>query len=186
MDIEGVRAAISEAANRAGSLKAWAEGAGLSAQYAGDILHGRREPGEKVLTALGMVKVVEYIAAKPPLVAPSLVDCSQPDNVVQCRHELDRAETPSALVTWARKWGRGLLRGCEEHSDETEHEIASANSAAEDAEADAAAAWGEVEEARSDLDDLLDIVRSVVADLTPIQSSHPSIADLIKRLENEI
>lgn len=41
-----------------------AESLGLSAQYLQDIKDGRREPGKKLLTALGMEKVVEYRAVK--------------------------------------------------------------------------------------------------------------------------
>lgn len=33
---------------------------GISSAHLCDILHGRRQPGEKVLTALGLVKVVSY------------------------------------------------------------------------------------------------------------------------------
>ena len=37
-----------------------AESLGLSAQYLQDIKDGRREPGKKLLDALGMVKVIDY------------------------------------------------------------------------------------------------------------------------------
>jgi len=33
---------------------------GISAAYLSDVLSGRREPGQKLLTALGLVRVVQY------------------------------------------------------------------------------------------------------------------------------
>lgn len=43
-----------------GSQKDFAATAGISAQYVSDVLHGRREPGESILDALGLQKVVTY------------------------------------------------------------------------------------------------------------------------------
>ena len=44
----------------AGSQKAFADANGISAQYVTDVLHKRREPGEAVLSALGLRKVITY------------------------------------------------------------------------------------------------------------------------------
>ena len=44
----------------AGSQKQWADDHGISYAYVNDVLLGRREPGEKMLDALGLVKVVTY------------------------------------------------------------------------------------------------------------------------------
>jgi transcriptional regulator with XRE-family HTH domain len=33
---------------------------GVSSQYLSDVLHGRREPGPKILNALGLERVVTY------------------------------------------------------------------------------------------------------------------------------
>jgi hypothetical protein len=43
-----------------GSRKAFAQWAGLSPSYVGDVLRGNREPGQKILDALGLKRVVEY------------------------------------------------------------------------------------------------------------------------------
>jgi hypothetical protein len=39
---------------------AWARAHKISAQYLNDVLHGRREPGPKILQAIGFEKVVTY------------------------------------------------------------------------------------------------------------------------------
>jgi transcriptional regulator with XRE-family HTH domain len=43
-----------------GSQKDFAAVAGISAQYVSDVLHRRREPGEAILSALKLEKVVTY------------------------------------------------------------------------------------------------------------------------------
>lgn len=44
----------------AGQQKLFAELHGISAQYVSDVLHKRREPGEAILAALGLRKVVKF------------------------------------------------------------------------------------------------------------------------------
>lgn len=44
----------------AGGRKAWAEANGISPQYVTDVLKNRREPGESIVSALGMRRVVAY------------------------------------------------------------------------------------------------------------------------------
>jgi transcriptional regulator with XRE-family HTH domain len=39
---------------------AFAEKFGFSAQYLGDVLNGRRDPGDKILNAIGYERVVTY------------------------------------------------------------------------------------------------------------------------------
>ena len=53
-----LRKILREECRKAGSQKAWAEARDISGGYVGDVLHGRREPGEKVLAALGYRRVV--------------------------------------------------------------------------------------------------------------------------------
>lgn len=43
-----------------GSQKAFANANNISAQYVTDVLHERREPGEAILNALGLQKVIVY------------------------------------------------------------------------------------------------------------------------------
>ena len=43
-----------------GSQKAFAEHLGISTAYLNDVLHNRREPGEKILDALGIKRIVTY------------------------------------------------------------------------------------------------------------------------------
>ncbi len=44
----------------AGSQDAAAKQLGISGAYLSDIRHGKREPGAKILTALGLKRVVGY------------------------------------------------------------------------------------------------------------------------------
>lgn len=44
--------------------KALAKRLGISAQYLSDILKGRREPGQKMLDALGLERVITYESKK--------------------------------------------------------------------------------------------------------------------------
>lgn len=48
------------ACKKAGSQKAFAEKHGLSTAYVCDVLNSRREPGQSILDALGLVRVVRY------------------------------------------------------------------------------------------------------------------------------
>lgn len=45
---------------KAEGRKRWAEAHKLSPAYVSDVLNRRREPGKKILTALGVEKVVSY------------------------------------------------------------------------------------------------------------------------------
>lgn len=49
--------------DKAGSQKAYAAAIGVSAQYLSEVLAGTRAPGEKILKALGLRKIVVYIQA---------------------------------------------------------------------------------------------------------------------------
>ncbi|WP_408902516.1 transcriptional regulator [Methylobacterium radiotolerans] len=60
---ETVRAQLAEQCRAAGSQKAWAERAGVSQAYLCDVLKGNREPGESILAAMGLVRVVAYRVA---------------------------------------------------------------------------------------------------------------------------
>lgn len=43
---------------------AWAKSHGVSPAYVSDVIAGRREPGKKILKALGLEKVVTYVPSK--------------------------------------------------------------------------------------------------------------------------
>lgn len=60
MDKQQVIAALEAACRSAGSQSAWAGAHGISAPYVGDVLNGRRDPGEKILAALKIERVVTY------------------------------------------------------------------------------------------------------------------------------
>lgn len=60
MDAELVRSMLKARCAEAGSQKAWAKEAGVSVQYVCDVLHGRREPGDAICSALGLRRVVTY------------------------------------------------------------------------------------------------------------------------------
>lgn len=54
--LDRLRAAI----ELAGSQKRFAEQHGISLQYVNDVLRKRREPGQKILDALGIERFVNY------------------------------------------------------------------------------------------------------------------------------
>ncbi|MBC6716944.1 transcriptional regulator [Aurantimonas sp. DM33-3] len=60
MTAAGVRDLLRQACANAGSQQAWATEHGVSPQYVGDVLLGRREPGDKILGGLGLRKIVTY------------------------------------------------------------------------------------------------------------------------------
>ncbi|MEO9787543.1 MAG: transcriptional regulator [Aurantimonas coralicida] len=60
MTAAGVRDLLRQACADAGSQQAWATANGVSPQYVGDVLLGRREPGDKILDGLGVRKIVTY------------------------------------------------------------------------------------------------------------------------------
>jgi hypothetical protein len=60
---ETVRAQLAEQCRTAGSQKAWADRHGVSQAYLCDVLRGNREPGESILAAMGLVRVVAYRTA---------------------------------------------------------------------------------------------------------------------------
>lgn len=45
---------------KAGTAKAWAERHGVAASYVTDVLRGHRGPGDKILAALGVERLVSY------------------------------------------------------------------------------------------------------------------------------
>lgn len=61
---------------QAGSQKALAKSLGISESYLSDVLHFRREPGEKLLGAIGVKAEVVYGFTDPPIneIARRLMD----------------------------------------------------------------------------------------------------------------
>jgi DNA-binding transcriptional regulator YdaS (Cro superfamily) len=57
MDIEDVMRLVQAECDKAGSASAWARKLGVTRAYMSDILSRRRDPGPKVLDALGLEKV---------------------------------------------------------------------------------------------------------------------------------
>lgn len=53
---------ISRRAQRLGTRRALAKHLGVSDQYLSDVLTGKREPGSKLLGALGFRKIISYRA----------------------------------------------------------------------------------------------------------------------------
>jgi hypothetical protein len=60
MDAQDVRRLLANQCQAAGSQKAWAEANDLSSAYVCDVLIQRRDPGESILAALGLERVVTY------------------------------------------------------------------------------------------------------------------------------
>lgn len=60
MNISDVQRKLRWACSYAGSQKRVAEIAGVSPQYISDVLNGKREPGQAILTYLRLERVVSY------------------------------------------------------------------------------------------------------------------------------
>lgn len=60
MDEYEVRDLLTSECQKAGGQKAWAIAHGISAAYVSDTLQYRREPGEKILAALKLRRIVTY------------------------------------------------------------------------------------------------------------------------------
>jgi hypothetical protein len=65
LDAIDVHRALSVACKRAGGQKAFAEAHGLSTSYVNDVLQGRKDAGDSMLHALGLIRVVRYKRANP-------------------------------------------------------------------------------------------------------------------------
>jgi hypothetical protein len=48
----------------AGNQAYWARNHGISPQHVSDVLAGRREPGKKLASAMGLRRVVSYVRVK--------------------------------------------------------------------------------------------------------------------------
>lgn len=55
-----MRARLRRACKHTGSQAAWAKAHDLGAAYVSDVLNGRREPGAKMLRALGLRRITCY------------------------------------------------------------------------------------------------------------------------------
>jgi DNA-binding transcriptional regulator YdaS (Cro superfamily) len=61
LSLATIYAELRIACEGAGGQDAWARRHDLSPQYVSDVLNARRDPGPKLLTALGMRKVISYV-----------------------------------------------------------------------------------------------------------------------------
>jgi DNA-binding transcriptional regulator YdaS (Cro superfamily) len=59
-----VCARLRRACRAAGSQQAWAAANGVSPAYVCDVLNARREPGDAILRALGLRKIVRYVEVR--------------------------------------------------------------------------------------------------------------------------
>lgn len=60
MSLDAVIAIVRQKIEEVGTQKAFAEKIGISLSYLNDVLRKRREPGEKILSALGLKKEIRY------------------------------------------------------------------------------------------------------------------------------
>lgn len=60
MSLDRFREALRLACVEAGTIKAWALDHDISLSYVSDVLKGNREPGDKLLTAMGWKREVIY------------------------------------------------------------------------------------------------------------------------------
>lgn len=59
MDANAVRRLLSQAVSKT-SVTGWAETHGVDRVHVHQVLSGRREPGDKILEPLGLIRVVSY------------------------------------------------------------------------------------------------------------------------------
>jgi DNA-binding transcriptional regulator YdaS (Cro superfamily) len=59
-DADGVRKKLKKACERAGGQMNWARAADLSTAYVSDVILGKRDPSDRILAALSLIKVVTY------------------------------------------------------------------------------------------------------------------------------
>ena len=64
MDSLAVCTRLREACAAAGGQAAWADRHSLSPAYVSDVLNARRDPGESILRALGLRRVVRYVTQR--------------------------------------------------------------------------------------------------------------------------
>jgi len=64
MDAIEVMLLLNKAVRDAGSQKAFAEQCGISQQFLHDVLNARRAPSEKILSVIGIRKVVRFESVK--------------------------------------------------------------------------------------------------------------------------
>lgn len=55
-----LRASLRASLSKRGEARAWAKAHGISEAYLSDYLRGRRGAGEKIASAMGLVRVVTY------------------------------------------------------------------------------------------------------------------------------
>lgn len=60
LSADDVRSRLRDECAAAGSQAAWARRHQLSSPYVNDVVNGRREPGQAILDALKIERVVEY------------------------------------------------------------------------------------------------------------------------------
>lgn len=58
--VQEIREMLLRQCKEVGSQGAWGKRHGLSQIYVSDVIHGRRAPGEKILAALGLRKIILY------------------------------------------------------------------------------------------------------------------------------
>ena len=59
-----VCATLRRACQAAGGQTAWAQANSVSPQYVCDVLNARRDPGDAILAALGLRRIVRYVEAR--------------------------------------------------------------------------------------------------------------------------
>jgi hypothetical protein len=64
LDSLDVCARLRLACKAAGGQQVWAQANAVSPQYVSDVLAARREPGDAILRALGLRKVVRYVETR--------------------------------------------------------------------------------------------------------------------------
>lgn len=65
MDVSDVRLLLRQEVDKAPRIADWAKEHDVSAGYVFDVLKGARPPGDKILSALGLEKVVMFQKIKP-------------------------------------------------------------------------------------------------------------------------
>lgn len=66
LTLRQIYALIEAACEAAGGRKAWGDAHGISTSHICDVLHTRRDPGRKILRALGLQRSALYVRVSIP------------------------------------------------------------------------------------------------------------------------
>ncbi len=189
MTADEVRRALRVAASAAGGMQAWTIANGVNTSYAHDVLAGRREPGGKILDALGLVMVRPATAYRPAVEPPtsllqSQFDMTNQENVKQAEFEMVRCVSDYDWKRWGSRFGAALVEYA--LTDESADTIADLESKLDDAEDAADSEAAEKNSAIDEAADLENAITAAIERLEPMADGRIEIQEIIADLRDAI